>query len=326
LYFWDNGNANGLYNDPVNWNPDGNPGAADLAVHNFGAAGPVTINGNWDVDSFRISDGGGAIQTGGTVTIANGVGPDNGLWVGEFGPSPTSYDLNAGTININDPGDGFMIGRGGGSIGTFNLNSGIVNNLVGDTHIGLDGTATWNQSAGTFNGAGIQIGRFQSPTATVNLSGSAVWNVGLVLLSDGFLGSAVQSDLNINGPNVGFTGNGLVMKDIANLTFDGAGGGVSTMNLGGGIWLLDSAQLFLNNLPSASFLGETLTLIDNIGSQVGPDAEFANAPDGTVYGDWELDYTGAQVNLVSLVPEPTTFALMGLGSLALVTWRRRRKA
>ena len=138
LFFWNNGGGDGgLYNNPLNWG-GGPPGAADLAVHNSGLPA-VQINGNWSVDSFRISNGGSAVHTAGTMTIANGFAGDNGLWVGEFGPAPTSYTLSGGTVQINDPADGFMIARAGGSIGTFTVNSGIVNNTVGDTHIGLDG-------------------------------------------------------------------------------------------------------------------------------------------------------------------------------------------
>jgi hypothetical protein len=320
LYFWDKGGVGQNFGTAANWNPDGIPGSADLAVHNT-LQPAIQITSNQTVDSLRLSDGGSVIQTGGLLTIANGVGPDNGLWVGEFGPTSTFYGINGGSIQIDDPIDGFMIGRGGGSNATFQLMSGMVTNLVGDTHIGLDGRATWNQSGGVANLAGVQVGRFQSPTATVNLSGTATWTSGLLLMSDGFLGSAVQSDFNIKGPNVSVTTNGLVMKSLGNLTFDGIGGGLSTLDLTSGIWLLDDAELYLSNLPLPSFAGQVLTLIDNIGSQVGPDAEFNNAPNGSTYGPWVLDYTGTQVNLVA-VPEPTS-AVLAFLSLALATFRRR---
>ena len=139
-----------------------------------------------------------------------------------------------------------MIGRAGGSVATFTLDSGAVTNTVGDTHIGLDGTATWNQSSGIFRGAGVQIGRFASPSATVNLSGNAAWDVGLVLMADGHgvftPRNAGPVDINITGPNVSFKSVGLVMFDEGRLTFDGAGGGLSTMDLSGGQFLLNEWQ------------------------------------------------------------------------------------
>jgi hypothetical protein len=329
LYFWDNGGGTGLFSNPANWSPDGIPGPADLAVHNDHTLPAVTIDGNWGVDSFRISDGGSVSHTAGTLTIEHGVGPDNGLWLGEFGPREVSYTLNGGTLQINDPADGFMIGRGSGSVGTFDFLSGTVNATLGDTHIGLDGTATWNQSGGVFNGAGVQIGRFASPLATVNLSGDAAWNVGLVLLADGHGVFDPRNpgpvNLNITGPNVSFTSTGLVLMQEANLTFDGTGGGLSTLGLAGGQFLLSNGELFLNSLPSAMTLGQEIVLINDIGSYTGPDTEFDNAPEGTIFGDWMLTYRPDQIALVSIVPEPSTLSLAALGLLALAAWRKRAR-
>lgn len=326
LYFFDAGGSDDDFGNTQNWNPDGAPGAGDLVVHNNGALPAVQISSDQSVDSLRLSDGGSVVQSGGTLTIANGVAGDNGLWVGEFGPNASSYTLNGGAIVINDPNDGFMVGRGGGLTGTFTLNAGTVTNTVGDTHIGLDGTAVWNQSGGTFNGAGVQVGRFASPSATVNLSGNAVWNVGLVLLADGHgvfnPRNSGPVDLKLTGGNVSYTSTGLVMMQEGNLTFDGTGG-VSTMDLGGGQLLLNDGELYLVNLPSASVLGQTLVLLDNIGSFTGSDTQFDNAVDGTIYGDWEIDYTGSQVRLVSVVPEPASFALLAMGGLMALRRRNR---
>lgn len=329
LFFWDNGGAGSDYGTPGNWNPDGTPGNADLAVHNSSLPA-IQITANGTADSLRLSDGGTVNQTGGTFTIANGFAGDNGLWVGEFGPVATSYTMSGGTLQINDPNDGFMIGRNGGSVGTFTLNSGVVNNTVGDTHIGLDGRATWNQSGGTFNGAGVQIGRFASPLATVSLSGNANWNVGLVLMADGHGVFNPRNpgpvNFNIIGPGVTLSTGGLVMQDEGTLTFDGTGGGVSAMNLNGGIFLLNNGKLFLNNLPTPVGLGQTITLLDNMGASIGSDSQFDNAANGTLYGGWQLDYTGTQIRLVSVVPEPTSLALMSLGALVLLGRRQQRKA
>jgi hypothetical protein len=308
LFFWDNGNGNGLFGTAANWNPDGNPGNADLAVANTGSFGPIVINANWSVDSLRTGDGGSILHTNGTLTIAHGVGPDNGLWVPEFGSGVSDYTLNGGIIVITDPNDGFMVARGGGSQGTFNFTAGSITNTVGDTHIGLDGIPYWYQSGGNFTGAGIQIGRFASPYADVELSGNAIWNVGLVLLADGHgvfnPRNAGLVDLKIIGSNVVFNANGIVMMDEGQLTFDAQSVGVSTMHMGGGIFLLNNGKLFLNNLPAATATNQTIVLMDNIGSYVGSDSQFDNAPDGTVYPggsfSWSIKYQGTNIILKSV--------------------------
>ena len=309
LYFWDNGSGvNSDYATPANWNPDGVPGNGDLAVANNSGLPAIQITSNVSADSLRLSDGGAVNHTAGTLTIANGVGPDNGLWVGEFGPAPVSYTLSGGVIHINDPGDGFMVGRGGGSQATFTFNSGSVTNTVGDTHIGLDGVAYWYQSAGNFAGAGVQISRFASPYVLVQLSGTARWDVGLVLLADGHgvfnPRNAGLVDFQLIGPNVVFNCNGLVMQDEGQLTFDGTGGGISTMHLGGGQLLLNNGKLFLNNLPTPGATGQTIVLMDNIGSYTGVDNQFDNAPNGTIYDagsiDWQIQYQVTNIVLVSV--------------------------
>jgi len=333
LYFWDNGSSDGLFSTAANWSPDGNPGSADLAVANSGALAPITINGNWSVDSLRMSDGGSVLQSSGTLSIA--AGGDQGLWVGEFGNNICNYTLNGGAIILNDnqnsfdigrnngayavfnmnggsvtnygTGDAFFVGRYGGSFGTVNMTAGVLNGPNADTHIGLDGAANWFQSGGTFNCAGLQIGRFASPFADVELSGSAKWNAGLVLLADGHgvfnPPNSGSVDLKLFGTNVTFYSSGLVVRTYANVTFDAQGVGVSPMHLGNGILLLQSATLLLNNLPSATATNQTIVLIDQIGSYPGPDTQFANAPDGTVYSggsfNWRLTYQGTNIVLKS---------------------------
>ncbi|QDT68788.1 hypothetical protein MalM25_17130 [Planctomycetes bacterium MalM25] len=326
LFFYDNGGGDALFSNAANWDPDGNPGPADLAVANNGSLPAIIVDSNVSPDSLRLSDGGKVSHTAGTLTIANGTGPDAGLWVGEFGPGTSTYTLNGGTLQIDDPGDGFQVGRAGGSNGTFTLLSGTVNNTAGDTVIGLDGTATWNQAGGTFNGAGVQIGLFASPNSTVNLGGSAEWNVGLVLLADGHgvftPRNPAPVNLNLNGPNVSFSSVGLVMQDEGNLMFNGAGGGISTVDIGGDQFLLNNGELFLENLPAPTGFGDSLVLIDNIGSYTGSDMQFDNAPQGTAFGDWTIDYSVAsQVRLVA-IPEPTAMLLM-ISGVGMIAARRR---
>lgn len=337
LYFWDNDSADGLFSTAANWNPNGNPGSADLTVANVSSLAPITVNGNWDVDSLRMSDGGSVAHNSGTLTITDGVGPDDGLWVAEGGNAACTYTLNGGSIVLNDNANSFDIGRGNGAVGYFNMNGGTVTNLgtgdafflgrfggsfgrvnlaggvlngppAADTHIGLDGAAEWFQSGGTYNSGAVQIGRFASPFATVELSGSAAWNVGLVLMADGHgvfnPRNSGPVDLKVIGSNVVFNATGFVAMKEANITFDGTGGGLSTLRLGNGIMLLDDAEIFFANLPTPSATNQTIILFDNIGSYPGPDAQFINGVDGTIYDagliDWQIKYQGTNIVLVSV--------------------------
>lgn len=337
-----------------NWNPSSVPSLGDLAVASGSALPTISITTNATVDSLRLSDGGSALVSTGFLNIFSGVGPDNGLWVGEFGSATSTLTQTGGSIIVDDTVDSFDIGRNGGATGIFNMSGGTLTNngtsdafFVGrfgnsngsvnlsggtlngpasaDTHIGLDGTATWTQSGGTFNAGGVHVGRFQSPTATVALSGTAVWNTALTLLSDGSaaLMEAVRSDLTLEGGNISFNSTGLVIRQKGNLTFDGQGGGLSTIHLNTGELLLDGASLFLDNLPEPLFLGMEIVLIDGIGTYSN-EAVFANAADGALFGDYVLNYRATDIVLTA-VPEPQVVALIVIG-LAVAGFARRKFA
>jgi hypothetical protein len=294
---WDNGAGDNLASNTNNWNPDKLPSVQDFCgdfITNL-----LVINTDLSVDTFRTGAGASVLHTNGTVTVTHGIWTDNGLFAGEFGAG-CSYTLNGGKIQILDPADGFMVARNGDAVSTFNFISGAITNIVGDTHIGLDGVATWTQSGGIFRGAGVQIGRFanNAPVLT-QLSSNTIWNVGLVLLADGHGAFNPRNtnavNLTLVGPNVSYDSTGLVMFDEGNLTFDGTGGGLSTMNLGGGIFLLTNGKLYLTNLPTPTVLGQEIVLMKNIGSYPGADQQFDNAPNGTTYnlpcsGQWTLNY------------------------------------
>ena len=299
---WDNGGGDNLASNPNNWNPDKMPSVQDFCGDFITSL--LIINTNLSVDTFRTGGGGTVLHTNGTLTIVNGIWTDNGFWAGEFGAN-CAYTLDGGKIVVLDPNDGFMVGRNLDSQSTFTLLSGNVTNTLGDTHIGLDGVATWNQSGGVFKAAGVQIGRFASSNATVNLSGTAQWDSTLVLLADGHgadftpiygAGNRNPNPVNLNliGPSVNYHSVGLVMMQEGNLTFDGAGSGISTMDLGGGIFLINGGEFYVINPPTPAALGQEVVLMRNIGSHLVND-QFNNAPQGTVYsapcgGQWTLNY------------------------------------
>src|SRR5262249_19634653 len=149
-----------LYSNSNNWDAGRVPDAGDFCfVAN--TTNQLVINGDFQVDTMRTGGGTSVLHTNGTLTIFNGAWTDNGLYVGDNGDNGgvSTYTLNGGKIVVQDP-DGFQVGRNGSAVSTFTFLSGSITNLSGDTHIGLDGDATWNQSSGVFKAGGVQIGRF----------------------------------------------------------------------------------------------------------------------------------------------------------------------
>ena len=329
LHFWTDGAAgNSNFSDPNNWDFGSFSGFApnqnDLAVHNSSSLPAIQVNSNWAVDSLRISNGGSVIHTAGTLTIDNTegtnpfTGKDAGLWVGEFGPTQSNYQLAGGTIQINDTGsgagfaDGLQIGRGGAA--QFDFTSGTINNTAGDTVLGLDGDVTFNHSAGSLNTLAVQVGWFQSPNATVNLSGTADWNLdGALLMSDGASGfaNAISSNLNITGSNVTIDTNGIFLRDKANLNFvaDASGvspiihnfGGFELQDIGGGGGLPGLTV----DLSSYAPTNDEVTLIDGFSLSVG---SFDGLAEGTLVpnsGNRRITYRGGDGFDVVLVPDAT---------------------
>lgn len=360
VFFFDNGGGTQNVTDAANWDPDGLPPATSLTVHNNGALPAAIINADFATSSLRLNDGGSVEQSANTLTIT--AGGDVGLFVGELGPAQSTYTLSGGTIAIEDDPffamavglengsvgvfnmsgglvtnatssaeEGFFVGARPTAVGTVNLSGGVLNGPAGVTHIGLDGSATWNQDGGTFNAGPVQVGRFQSPVGEVNLSDDAVWSTGLVLLADGHaaVGNTNPVNFSVTGPDVSVDADGFVIQANGNVNFDGTGGGVSTIDLNGGQFALNDGELFLSNLPSPTSSTDILVLIDNIGAVTGSDAEFDNAPDGLIVdGVWEVDYVvGAdldQVRLVSVIPEPGSAAIVALAGVSAIGARRRR--
>ncbi|HSU54398.1 MAG TPA: hypothetical protein VLT36_10090, partial [Candidatus Dormibacteraeota bacterium] len=340
FYSWTDAGGDHLYSNTNNWNPNGLPTGKDFAFVNIPDA--MVINSNFSADTLRSGGGSTILHTNGTLTIVNGLWFDNGLYVGDNGDNGGSatYNLNGGKIVIQDP-DGFHVGSALPSVATFNFLSGAITNTAGDTHVGLDGIGIWNQSGGVFKGAGVQIGRFASSNGVVNLSGTAKWDSTLVLLADGhgadftpIYGAGNRNpnpaSMNVIGPGVVYDSVGLVMMQEGNLTFNGAGGGFSTMNLGGGIFLINGGKLYVTNAPSPASSGQEIVLMRNIGTHNGANDQFTNSPNGTVYntvggGQWTLTYRppiGATniVLVATAVPAPITItnSTVAAGNMTMV--------
>jgi hypothetical protein len=168
----------------------------------------------------------------------------------------------------------------------------------------------------------VQIARFAATNGFVNLSGNAAWDVTLVLMADGHgvfnPRNTNACHMNIIGPNVSYKSTGLILYNEGVLTFDGTGGGLSTMDFGGGQFLLSYGQLYLTNLPTVQSNGQQIVLMKNIGSYTGANTQFTNAPDGTIYGGWQLKYQGTNIVLVALPVIKITSTSVSGGNVTMV--------
>lgn len=303
-------------------------------------------------------------QTGGTVTINNfaSIGHSEGAFDpdGSGGPiapfAPTSgigtYTISAGSLSVaND----LNVGDNGNTTGTLNL-SGTGTVSGGNVFVGKspNSTGTVNQTGGTFTAGagGIMIARDAGSTGTYNLQGGVL--------------NASGSALNFGAGTADFNMTGGRLADASAINFfldqqggtlaPGAGIGITTIDGDGtNAYTLGSLgtleieldgtgfdQLLVND-GLVSLLGN-LDLIAGPGlaggeyvilSNDGTDAitgMFAGRTEGSTFSEdgyeFTISYLGGDGNDVALtlVPEPTSLALLGIGAMGLLARRRRNNA
>jgi uncharacterized protein YjbI with pentapeptide repeats len=98
----------------------------------------------------------------------------------------------------------------------------------------------------------------------------------------------------------------------------------STLSFAPGISVSLAGELDLTlaaGVRLGDLIGESFQLFD--WSSVSPDGQFQVVADP----GWDLSrlYTSGQVTFVGQVPEPSTFAMLGLGALSLLAYTRRRR-
>ena len=218
-----------------------NLSGGSIDVHNYIAFGRSSGNGTFNMTGGNLNqDGGGNLlvgtgfnnngnpavgvfnQSGGTV-ISQGqfLIPESSPSSGTFNLSGTGTvivsnwiavgrDSGNGTLNMNGgsltkAGDnGSHLDFGASAIGIINQTNGVITNLVSDTYVGENGSATWNVYGGSAILANVIMCLNGSASGTINLSGglfqaSAINSTSIGVSVFNFNGGILQA--NANNPN-----------------------------------------------------------------------------------------------------------------------------
>ena len=252
---------------------------------------------------------------------------DGANWGG--GSEPTLGDLarfNVGSSDVyitqaGEVADRFIIGQGG-TIHKLTIESGASLTTDSSTahRIGQTSEGWIIMNGGTLN---VQSGGYTS-----DAGGRLIINDGDVDFGAGSsVGNSSAGFLEINGSTATIDVNGAYTFgnfSTTIFTLDSALAGVSAVNNTGDLNLDASSTLTVDfrGYDFSTNKGSDIVLFD-YGTLGGGGADTF----GTINfigGFGELDYTtGGQIRLLSVVPEPSSTALLGLGGLALMLRRKR---
>lgn len=233
-------------------------------------SGFLKVGGN---DTGGVTASGSFIHNNGSVTVGGE------LWVGEGIGSTASYDLKAGSLTVNN----WLAVARDGATASLNQTGGTLTKAgANHTIIGsLGGTGTYNLSAGTYGGGGLEVrlgesGAGLNGSGTFALSGAgAASNISQLIV--GWNGANTSGTLTVaGGASLGVNGNillgdggggtmtvngGSVMAGGLILDNGAAGVVVDTLNLNGGTLSLGATGLSGNATTStfqANLNGGTL--------------------------------------------------------------------
>jgi autotransporter-associated beta strand protein len=290
---------------------------------NFGASaggGTADAGGSLDLNGFNLSVGG--LQGGNSTRgVANNTGTLSTLTIGKASGSNT-FDGAIGTVtnsNLTTQSNNIAVVKTGASSQTFTAN----NTYAGGTTInagtllltgaGTIGTGNLTMGGGTLDVIGITASTFTmasgttlSGVGTINATGKTVQVDGI--LSPGTspgtltvngnltLSSTAVSNFEINGTTSGLFDS---IVGVNSMTF----GGTLNLTTGYAAALGDSVQLFSASTYTGTFSSIT-------GTSLGGGLS------------WSFD---AANGTLTVIPEPSTWALLAGGLTVLTILRRRRR-
>jgi hypothetical protein len=262
-----------------------------------------------------------------TVTVSSGDAATVGvLGIGSSETSTNNTVAGSGTLNITggsltitgSSSTNSAVGRTGNvsnSLGTLNLSGGV-----------LQFTTTTNSYALYIGGANNTTGAYTNNSSIATFSGGT-YGGGLVIGSTNSIYGTGILYIQGNGATIGsqFSGQSLTINNGGTLDFVlSSSGAVSTLNYGSNaVTLAGSSTIDID--PSAYSGGsETLNLIDFNTLSGTPNLTLIGS-DASNYSLSTVSTTGNVVSVtLNAVPEPSTWALFGIGMLAF-GWRLRRQ-
>jgi autotransporter-associated beta strand protein len=278
---------------------------------------------------------------GGTYTNVNGGSTELLLLYG--GGSTGIINVNSGSLIAGNIRAGFNSSQSG--TGTINLNGGLLSTgNIAEVSGGPAGLVTTIN----FNGGTLQARTTHTAFINTNIDNAVVLAGGAVIDSNGFNitipkaltagagnggltkqggGALTLSAVNTYTGNTTVTAGSLVLANTGELLFNIANGGVSNSILGSGAATLDG--LFRLDITALTDTAGTWNLVNTATKSFGgtfnlaftDDTAFTNAGGGLyTSGDWSFDT--ATGNL-TLIPEPASLALAGMGLLMMLPRRRR---